>query len=296
MISLRTKESVSAMNNKKNYIYMMGGLGNQLFEYAFARNLREIGKEVYLIITSFNRDGLRNFKLNDYNIQIPVAEGAKSYVIDKKIRLGIKGLFSWNIYVAPNTFEYIDMKRIDRYQYFYGYFQNSKYVDPCIDILKRELQYTGSFSNSQKRIIESISVGESVGIHVRRGDYLDNTSCFKIIGVQYYINAMKYMREKLHNPQFYFFSDDISWCKDNFSRLDGTHFIDDKYKNTDVIDFEMLRCCKHFIIGNSTFSWWASRLSEASSKLLIAPREWFTMSELNVKCQKELLNEYILIN
>lgn len=284
------------MNNKNKYVYMMGGLGNQIFEYAFARHLRKAGNEVYLLVTSFGRDGLRNFKLNNYNIQIPVAKGIASYVIDKRTRLGVRGLFSRNVYVAPNTFEYIDIKGSDKYQYFYGYFQNSRYVDPYIDGLRNDLQYTGDFSDIQRKIIKEISECESVGIHVRRGDYLDNTSVFRIIDVQFYISAIKYMREKIHHPQFYFFSDDISWCKDNFSSLDNAHFIDHMYKNTDVIDFEMLRCCKHFIIGNSTFSWWASKLSEASSKVLIAPQEWFTMPELNIKCQKELLNGYILIN
>lgn len=279
----------------KKYVYMMGGLGNQIFEYAFARFLKETGKAVYLVTTSFGRDALRNYKLNHYDVRLPVARGLDSYIIDKRVRLGVKGIFPWNIYIARNTFEHINGEDVYKYKYFYGHFQNSKYVDPYLDELRHELRYMGRFANVQKKLIGEISDCNSVGVHIRRGDYLDNAGVFRVIDEQYYMNAIQYAQIKLRSPQFYFFSDDIVWCKNKFSGFDDIHFVDDAYANNDIIDFEMLRCCRHFIIGNSTFSWWASKLSEAESKLLIAPRAWFANTDLNQKCTEELLNRYFLM-
>lgn len=279
----------------KKYVYMMGGLGNQIFEYAFARFVKETGGAVYLINTSFGRDALRNYKLYHYDVKLPVAGVLSSCIIDKRVRLGIKGIFPWNIYIARNTFEYIGREETYMYKYFYGYFQNSKYVDPYLDELRCELRYMGSFSSIQEELIGKIFGCNSVGIHIRRGDYLENVSVFRVISEKYYLGAMQYAREKLRNPQFFVFSDDIGWCKGVFPRVDDIHFIDETYHNTDVDDFEILRRCKHFIIGNSTFSWWTSKLSEAKSKLLIAPEEWFTDADLNLKCVEGLLSGYVLM-
>lgn len=284
------------MYGKKHYVYLMGGLGNQLFIYAFARFLKNSGKASYLVTTAFARDKLRDLKLNHYDVCTPIAEPLISFVVDKRIRLGVKGIFQRGVYIAPNSFEYIDEEEVCKYGCFYGYFQNSKYVDSYIAEIRRELQYTGGFSDIQEKVIREISECESVGVHIRRGDYLENVSVFSVISEKYYLDAMQYAREKLRNPQFFIFSDDIGWCKGIFSGMEDIHFIvDEAYHNTDVVDFEILRHCRHFIIGNSTFSWWASKLSEAESKLLIAPEEWFTDADLNLKCVKELLSGYVLM-
>ena len=103
---------------------------------------------------------------------------------------------------------------------------------------------------------------------MRRGDYLKLSEFHAVLGKEYYDKAMS----KYHGAKFVFFSDDIEWCKKNFSSIENTHFVEGE---TDVVDLYFMSIMKHNIIANSTFSWWGAWLNKNPDKIVIAPHKWY---------------------
>jgi len=273
----------------------MGGLGNQLFQYAFAVYLvQELESHVVLDTSSIQRDRLRDYKLNNYTVRIPAASRIEMGISTLNAILCRKGINIKNTYVGQDAFHYIDAYRARKYYFFQGYFQNLKYVKAVAKKLKTDIKYNGTYSEIQKKLGLEIDSCNSVALHVRRGDYL-KVPDVSVLSEKYYYDAIKAVKANLEKPKFYIFSDDIEWCRQNFGNRDGFHYIDNKYNNSDVVDFEMMRRCKNFIIGNSTFSWWACTLSRGERNICIAPKDWYTVADANTKCRAALLNGFCLI-
>jgi len=159
-----------------------------------------------------------------------------------------------------------------------GYFQTYKYFADYEDKIKRELSVSTPPSEKNSKMIKELENCESVCVHVRRGDYLldINSGLGSVCGYEYYDRAIKFMKEKLNSPVFYFFSNDhseIEWLKANWKFPDANI----KYVDLDNPDYEELRLmysCKNFIIANSSFSWWGAYLSQNKNKIVCAPSKW----------------------
>ncbi len=280
---------------KRKCVHIMGGLGNQLFQYAFARLLRKrLRIPVWIEVHSFKKDKLRDYRLNNYAVDIPAACGLEAGVSVLNSRLADRGLTLANTYAGKDAFSFVSMKEAAQYHFFYGYFQNTRYVDGIRDELQREIVYQGRFSERQKEVMREMERGNSVAVHVRRGDYL-KLSGYRVVSREYYDKAIDWMKRAVPDAEFYIFSDEIGWCRDVFGKKGRFHYLDERYGSGDVTDFEMMRHCKNFVIGNSTFSWWASYLSENREKRCVAPGDWFTSEEANRRCRSALLDCYELI-
>lgn len=154
----------------------------------------------------------------------------------------------------------------------------------------------GEYSEKQKDLIEKIERTNSVAIHIRRTDYLDpQNEGYNVLSYIYYEKAIMYICSCIDNPYFYVFSDDIEFGKEMLQNYQNAIFVDRSYGNSDVQDFEMMRKCRHFIIANSTFSWWASQMSDNSSKIMISPRTWF-LAEVHEQFLNAIMEDYILID
>ncbi len=167
---------------------------------------------------------------------------------------------------------YMKFRRsITKNKYINGYLQSEKYFISNIDRLKRELTLKDELTGINARFSSIMKFQNSVCVHIRRGDFVDvgGIVCSK----EYYIGAVKYMAEKLENAVFYFFSNDIQWVKKNILFPVEVTFIDEN--NPNYVELILMASCNHFIISNSTFSWWAQFLSGNKEKLVIAPDRWF---------------------
>lgn len=140
-----------------------------------------------------------------------------------------------------------------------GYFQSWKYFDHCSDYI-REI-----FTLREKE--NNITFKGLCAVHVRRGDYLQFPDHHPTLDMSYYKAAM----ERVPASKFLIFSEDVQWCRENFV---GPQFIVTEPASS-AIDFKMQMSCNHFIIGNSSFSWWAAWLGTHSDKVVIAPKKWF---------------------
>lgn len=273
-------------------IAVNGGLGNQFFQYALGRALEEKhGIRVKYDVSALGKKRKRECGLGLYDTKWKKCNIISSVFFKIVIRCDIAPLFK--AFRERKLFEYDAVK--PDYWYIYGNWQNTNYFKQIRTLLLRELTYKYALNNVQRDVKREIENGCSIAVHVRRGDYLLYENKYYIVGMDYYREAIAYFRNKYKNSILYIFSDDMEWCKENFNEFGECVFIDRKISDSPYIDFELMRCCKHFIIANSTFSWWASWLSEEKEKEMTAPELWFKNEHSQKKVREALLEEYLII-
>ena len=171
--------------------------------------------------------------------------------------------------------------------YVDGYWQSAKYFEGIEDVLREEFKFPKPSHNKNDVLIEEMRNSCSVSIHVRRGDYLGG---FPVMDMSYYTPAMQFIKEKYKNAHFYVFSNDIVWCREHFVGEEFT-FVDWNTGTDSYYDMYMMSQCKHNIIGNSSFSWWAAWLNANNDKVVIAPSIWFK----KVKTPDIYMKDWIVI-
>jgi hypothetical protein len=279
-------------------IRISGGLGNQMFQYALGRAIRErTGLEVKLDIDSFTHQKThetpRSFRLDFFKCTLPLVTET-----EKKI-VGFNDLYSkdftsivkrkvhtiLDIYKPLNKKKYIfepsfnfhpeTTGEIRDNSYISGIWQSQKYFISIENILRHEFIPRTSLSPTAFIAHETISQSQAVAIHIRRGDYLTNTKT-KPLSLDYYAHSIEYMKGHVDNPHFFVFSDDIEWVKNNLSLPVELTYI----SNPAISDYEemlLMSMCKNIIIANSSFSWWAAWLNNNPKKIVIAPQKWFSV-------------------
>jgi hypothetical protein len=268
-----------------NVVKITDGLGNQMFQYAFARSLQiESGSAVYLDTRYINNEDLIIRKEDRFQIK---KNGHRKYGLDNfKITLPVAGngiLKHWNYLVdGKSTYSFLwkyfdeDVTGVKTSpilpSYYKGYFFNLKYYKDIKPILQREfvLKQKLRLPDSIKYILEN---DNTVSIHVRRGDFLKLNR--DISQKDYYPKALKMISEMINTPTFLVFSDDIEWVKNNLKIGERAIYI----SGMGFKDFEelaIMKHCKHNIIANSTFSYWAAYLNTNQNKIVICPKRWKT--------------------
>ncbi len=161
--------------------------------------------------------------------------------------------------------------------YLSGYWQSERYFLPYASAIREHLVPRAPMSDRNAALKQRTQATQSVSVHVRRGDYQKSeyASFFAVQPLAYYQQALKTLREQLDNPTFFFFSDDIAWCKQTFADQEAV-FIDHNSGAQAYWDLLLMASCKHHIIANSSFSWWGAWLNPRPDKRVIAPQRWFT--------------------
>ena len=280
--------------NKEIIIYAQGGLGNQLFQYGFARYLEIEKKKIVKFDTTFFKNNFRTFKLNQFKTYLQIAN--KYEIQNSKYQRS--NIFPWKIkssvYVEDSYFNFdFPIEKIDN-GYCIGYWPKTEHLHKIIDELKDEIKIIDEIKDdSFFEYLNLIRNSESVGIHIRRGDYLnkENKKLFTTLDETYYIKAVNYINTHVNNCHYYIFSDDINWVKSQkwFNTIKYT-LVSFKDNDADLKEFELLKSCKHHIIANSTFSWWAAFLNYNDSYINICPSLWYN----NEEYQKLYKNNKIL--
>lgn len=272
-------------------VKITGGLGNQLFQYAIGRALSlKLDCELVLDTSFYSQQTLRKYELDKFNIQARLATkaeinkaGAGHHIIARLIRkLGITLLLYPNYIKELESISYVSA--IDNCQagcYLDGYWQNPNYFENYKDTLCKDFSPITPISKPATKWLDKVQATESVSLHVRRGDYIENAHTNSLHGtcsLEYYRNAITHMQRQVKTPILYIFSDDIQWCKNNLTFIDNAYFVDDTESAID--DLVLMQNCKANIIANSTFSWWGAWLN-LSQRLQVAPRNWFCSEDRN---------------
>ncbi len=245
-------------------ITLKGGLGNQLFEYAYGRRLELSGKKIRFDTSFFHGnkakiDTARDFKLDKFNIETKAEFSEKKHSflnLTRKIKrhLGFK---------------------------FDEYYQNEKYFKNIEKNIRKEFTLKNPLSKTSLSWEEKIKNTEnSVSVHIRRGDYVSDKKTNTYHGtcdIKYYKNGLEKITEILQNKnvEIFVFSDDIAWTKENLKLPYQTYFV----SSPEIVDYEeliLLSKCKNNIIANSSFSWWGAWLNQNNDKIVIAPKQWTT--------------------
>lgn len=271
------------------------GLGNQMFQYAFARSLQlETKQKLFCSLQCFDGDKEnRKYALNNFNIaKIKILPEKTDiftgllYKIFNKIRC-IKKVENTEIYMDRNiinaecsdVYGWLDYPNVKfgKVVLVRGYFQNHQNFQKYAGPICQELKVKTEPSVENQKMLENIAKSNSVCVHIRRGDYLNpEWSYLNICNYNYYKKAMELVKEKVENPVFYIFSntsEDIAWIKENYDFSEyNVEYVD--LNNPDYEELRLMYSCKHFVISNSTFSWWAQYLGEYENKVVVAPSEW----------------------
>ena len=261
---------------KKNIVYLSGGLGNQMFQYAFARALYLKYNIPFEINTDFYRRRFEDQTSRDLGLNLFKLKFKESRFTNLgRVCLGIKKILlklipSLNFsFFNEENFE-INNINFKKNNFFQGYWQNHKYFESIKDDLKVDFGLEHNISNLNLNSYNQIINSNSVCIHVRRKDYLGTD--YEVVDVNYYKKAFDIIKSKYSKLNFFIFSDDIKWCKENLTFIPNSTFCSYTLLN----DFHLMTLCKHFIIPNSTFCWWAAYLSnnDNNSKTVIIPSKW----------------------
>lgn len=252
-------------------IRIKGGLGNQLFQYAYGRRLMLINKKEVIFDISFfegskqKKDTTRPFLLDNFNI-------------DNSVKFEN---------IKENRFSKSFKKIISKITGDYGFYQSEEYFKGIEEIICKEFTLKEPFSATARVFADKISnTKDSVSIHIRRGDYVLDTKTNEYHGtcdLTYYEKTIEYIKQKNESPTFFIFSDDIEWVKENL-KIDNAIFV----SNPEVKDYEemiLMSKCSHNIIANSTFSWWGAWLNQNPDKIIVAPKQWTaekTSDELDI--------------
>jgi len=271
---------------------LMGGLGNQLFQYATAYALsKEQGRELVLDTRFFDSYTLHGgYKLDRLNISSRKLTNEEcSYFPLWQIRLltrfpKLDCFFrNWLLEKSFN-FQILSTKQ-DKSVNLVGYWQSPKYFAKYRELLKIEFSPKSSLNKHYQNHTSNIMENDSVAIHIRRGDYLSNPNALAKHGVcttGYYKAAIELIKKKYKEPKFFFFSDDIAWTKLEFADLLQNYHCTYVSGGTAEDDFWLMSKAKNHIIANSTFSWWAAWLADhEENNIVICPDPWFDDQYIN---------------
>lgn len=288
-------------------VRLIGGLGNQLFQYAAGKRLAHFHhSELYIDVTGFASYPLRKFELNIFNIKAEIA----SSVLLKKVSFTRKDMLRSEIrhlLFGESRFRVIKEKNpsfcekilnLPDNVYLDGYWQSEKYFTEIADILRSEFSFLKPPSAINKELLKEIQGCNSVSLHIRRGDYVSNQKIANImedLGIDHYIRALNLMEELIEYPDIYIFSDDINWVKKNIRINLPLHYIEHNRGEMNYEDLRLMSNCKHHIIANSSFSWWGAWLGKNSKQIVIAPGKWFT-SVHDSDIDSRIPKEWIIIN
>lgn len=279
-------------------VNLIGGLGNQMFQYAAGRALaRARGQPLRLDISGFDGYGLhQGFELQRvFNCETTIASddevhrilGWRAAPAVRRIlaRPGLTVLRGPAFIVEPHFHYWRGICDVPATAYLQGYWQSEKYFADTAAVLRADFAFRQPMSEVNAAWAERIDRCMAVSLHVRRGDYVSDPRTRAVLGPcpsDYYRAAMRYIAERVQTPEFFVFSDDIAWARDNLDIGVSCHYIDHNRGAESYNDMRLMSLCRHHILANSSFSWWGAWLNPREEKAVVAPARWFAGGERRV--------------
>ncbi|MBD3903822.1 alpha-1,2-fucosyltransferase [Chryseobacterium sp. Ch-15] len=273
-------------------IELIGGLGNQMFQYATARALALSRNEKLLLDRHLFADyELHSYGLNHFNIESAFLEKEETIFEPLRILEKVKAIFSqkkiYHPYIEQDlTYDKELFEFPNKNIFLKGYFQSEKYFIKFKNQLRKDFEIKSPLKKETIDFLKIIEAENSISLHIRRGDYVNNPAANAIHGtcdLNYYHRAIETIKKEIENPVFFIFSDDIDWAKENLKIDHSTHFVDFNDASTNYEDLKLMSNCKHNIIANSSFSWWGAWLNSYKFKIVITPSKWFKTDIHNSK-------------
>lgn len=273
----------------------MGGLGNQLFQYAFVEKLKSMGKDVKVDLSMYEdtpvgttvRDSIHDMLNTKYEIatQEEIDSLFKRDIWSKIWRRISKNANAY--YENEPSYKPEILKRTKGY--LVGYWQSEKYFEDMRSRIVEAFDFSEMMKGGDAAILDGReSDTESVALHIRGGDYLNKLNVGTLGGIctkEYYCKAIEYIAQKIKNPKLYIFTNDKEYAKtivdavlDNTGESLSYQFVEGNDESHAYLDLVLMSKCKHHILANSSFSWWGEYLSDQSG-ITVAPSKWTNDSD-----------------
>ena len=280
-------------------VKLWGGLGNQMFQYAAARRLALANAApLKLDLGWFTNipagDTRRHYELHAFNSIQDVAAPAEVRALRGvdfrrwpkivKRLLAPTGLMVKQSCVREKQYHY-DPEILSLRGEFYldGYWQSEKYFADVAESIRKDFSLKAAPDPLNAEMAATIRSCEAVSLHVRRGDYISNSSASQHHGsspLDYYHAALAEITGRLSNPHLFVFSDDPAWVKENLRVGVPMTCLEHNGPDKGAEDLRLMSLCRHHIIANSSFSWWGAWLCADPAKIVVAPKRWFNRDEI----------------
>lgn len=277
---------------------LIGGLGNQMFQYAAGR-AHSLARDLplRLDISGFATYSLhQGFELQRiFNCAADIADQTdKNGILGWQLLPGIRQVvsrpsmsaFRLKGFVLEPHFHYWNgIKKITSNCYLSGYWQSEKYFLVIAEQIRKDFLFRLPLEHANSELAKQIDKTCAVSLHIRRGDYVHNSktaATYELCSLDYYNASIRHVVERLQNPYFFIFSDDIAWAKNNLKINCKFQYVEHNQGVDSYNDMRLMSLCKHNIIANSSFSWWGAWLNTNSEKIVIAPKRWFA-NEINTQ-------------
>lgn len=282
-------------------VKITGGLGNQMFHYAFGRALAlRHGASLKLDLSAFSRTRDRAYGLAVFCIHDEVASQAELRQFDGAFKIGRS---RWRDRLSQPFKKRGTLLRLPERQfhfnrnaltipdgadvYVYGGWQSERYFADFADTIRRDFTFRYEPFGRNAELTEFMRSVNAVSLHVRRGDYVSDGRYVGVNGslnLDYYRRAIEYVAGRVPNPHFFVFSDDPDWVRQNLDVAATSVFIDHNNNPEGAHeDMRLMSICRHHIIANSTFSWWGAWLAANPDKIVVGPRQWFVGRHANTR-------------
>jgi len=271
---------------------ILGGLGNQMFQYAAGRALSLAVEQPFLLdLRGFTNYALHNgFELDRvFSAPVKVATagdvrnmlGWRSSELVRKVFKRIKSplLHGTRLAIEPHFNYWSGLRAGGTKRYLMGYWQSEMYFKDYAETLRSDFNFTIPLDETNQNIAQGIQHSNAVSLHVRRGDYITHTPNAKILStcsLDYYNKAIDYISKRVDSPHFFLFSDDMEWVKASLDIPFEKTYIEHNRGADSYRDMQLMHMCRHHIIANSSFSWWGAWLNPNPDKLVVAPKTWFS--------------------
>lgn len=293
-------------------VRLMGGLGNQMFQYATAYAVsKSINAPLYIDKTFLEQKNItKEYTLRDYELwklNVNPKFITKKQIVFLKLKSRLRSLLGFGFNLLPSIIYYTDEDFNKLFNLnplknevicLTGYWQSEELIKSIRGEILNQFSLSQQLDNFNVELVNNITSENSVSIHIRRGDYISNISANQFHGlcsINYYYTAIEMIIKSVENPSFYFFSDDMEWVKKEFKIADCYKVIYvDHNQNDNHFDLLLMAKCKHNIIANSSFSWWGAWLNQNNEKIVIAPQKWFALD--NDMNNKIILHNWIKID
>lgn len=279
-------------------VTLMGGLGNQMFQYACGKRLALELKQPLLLNTAFLSAHRNTPQVTPRDFELSVFTLQEEVIVHKE-RFGLGSAFPYrlNKVLDPLLKKAGKMTRVDDQAdialllknkpariLLEGYFQSQDFFMQQEARIRTAFQFRSPLSGQNKLLAEQMAGSSAVSLHVRRGDYVSDPKTADYHGTcspAYYQQAIRHICAQVPTPHFFVFSDDIEWVRANLPIPGTATYVAHNTGAESYRDMQLMSLCRHHIIANSSFSWWGAWLNSRTDKLVIAPKKWFSRDSLN---------------
>lgn len=270
---------------------ILGGLGNQMFQYAAGRALAlRLGQPLRLDISGFTSYDLdRAFELDHVfacDVSLATSDDLRSVLgwqysgwMRRLLRKPLLAPVRCKRFVVEPHFPYwTGWRELSGNCYLAGFWQTEKYFAEIAQTLRAEFAFKPALSQRNAALAQLIQQVNAISLHVRRGDYVQDQRTYRTHGlcpISYYQAAIRHMVGQIERPHFFIFSDDVAWVRQHLHIDFPCTYVDHNQSKESFNDMRLMSMCRHHILANSSFSWWGAWLNARADKIVLAPQRWF---------------------